>query len=92
VSVLGIFLNKSRVTLLAHTILKNSKKAVYRALFLTRDYNILNLRNRRRCQGNQKFTRFHISMMLETVKMVVLEHQLPSSPTKSKFPAILLEL
>jgi hypothetical protein len=30
---------KSRVTLLAHTIFKNSKKAVYRALFLIRDYN-----------------------------------------------------
>jgi hypothetical protein len=31
-------------------------------------------------------------MMLETVKMVVLEHQLQQSPTKSKFPAKLLEL
>jgi hypothetical protein len=53
---------------------------------------ILNLRKRRSCQGNQKVTRFHISMMLETAKMVLPEHQLPYSPTKSKFPAKLLEL
>jgi hypothetical protein len=38
---------------------------------------ILNLRNRRSCQGNQNFTRFHISMMLETAKMVLPEHQPP---------------
>jgi hypothetical protein len=31
-------------------------------------------------------------MMLETAKMVMPEHQLPSSPTKIKIPAKLLEL
>jgi hypothetical protein len=32
---------------------------------------ILNLRDRRSCQGNQNFTRFHISTILETLKMVL---------------------
>jgi hypothetical protein len=84
---------------LAHTIFKNSKKAVYRALFSNTalGITILNLRNRRSCKGNQNFTRFHMSMIRmmlvqETAKMVLPGHQLPKSPTKSKFPAKLLEL
>jgi hypothetical protein len=32
------------VTLLAHTIFKNSEKAVYRAFFLTGDYNTNSLK------------------------------------------------
>jgi hypothetical protein len=38
---------------------------------------ILNLRNPRSFQGNQNFTKFHMSMMLETAKMVLPELQLP---------------
>jgi hypothetical protein len=61
---------------LAHTIFKNSKKAVYRALFLTRDYDT-KAQKSKKLPGKSNFTRFHISMMLEITKMVLLEHQLP---------------
>jgi hypothetical protein len=49
----------------------------YNYIIYEKGITILNLRNRRRCQGNQNFTRFHMSMMLETAKMVLPEHQLP---------------
>jgi hypothetical protein len=61
---------------LAHTIFKNSKKIVYRAIyFLTRDYNTKSQKSKK-LPGKSKNLqdRFYISMMLETVKMVVLEH------------------
>ena len=68
----------NRVTVLAHTIFKNSKKAVYRALFLTRDYNPKSQKSKK-LPGKPKIYKVvnfckYISMMLETVKMVVLEH------------------
>jgi hypothetical protein len=44
----------SRVTLLAHTIFKNSKKAVYRALFLTWDYNTKSQKSKK-LPGKSKF-------------------------------------
>ena len=44
----------NRVTLLAHTIFKNSKKAVYRALFLSRDYNTKSQKSKK-LPGKSKF-------------------------------------
>jgi hypothetical protein len=43
--------------------------------FLTRDYNTKSQKSKK-LPGKSKILqdRFHISMMLETVKMVVLEH------------------
>ena len=64
------------MTLLAHTNLKYGEKAVYRAIFLTRDYNTKSQKSKK-LPGKSKFTRFYISIMLETVKTVLLEHQLP---------------
>ena len=66
----------NRVTLLAHTISKNSKKAVYRALFLTRDYNTKSKKSKK-LLGKSKFYKvswcgFNEKIPFECKRLMVL--------------------
>jgi hypothetical protein len=56
---------------LAHTIFKNSKKAVYRALFLTRDYNTKSQKSKK-LPGKPKIYKVPPGVIIMVIIMVII--------------------